>query len=313
MTMLRRTIFLVIIAVCCTNLLVAAGTYDFLRSDVSARAAALGGNFLTIQDDPNSIFYNPAGLATIKSQRVSFGFFKHLLDINAGHASYATTIPSFGNVGAGLVYFNYGDFDRTDENGTVTGTFNAEDFALTLGYGNTLENGIEYGVNAKMIYSAIAGYHSAGVALDFGTRYALAPDRFIVGASILNLGTQFDSYISENESLPLDVRVGAVVYPEHLPAGIMLSFIKLNEKQDNIFKHFSSFLIGVEFTASEYVTLRAGYNNEQRRDLKLGAKSGIVGFSLGAGFHTDLYSVDYAFSSLGNIGALHRISVGLAF
>ncbi len=310
---MKRIFSLIIIVFASLSSLIAGGTYDFLRNDVSARAAALGGNFVTIKDDPNSIFYNPAGLASIQSQQVSFGFFKNLLDVNAGHASYARRIPSFGTIGAGLVYVNYGSFDMTDENGQSLGTFNAGDFAFTAGYANLLANGLEYGINAKFIFSSIAGYSSSAAAIDLGARYVITPDVFTIGASILNIGTQFDPYMTTRETLPLDVRIGASYFPEHLPAQVFIGLNKLNEQQDKFLDRFSSFMAGVEFTASESVLLRFGYNNEKRRELKLGSSSGLAGFSLGAGFRTEMYTIDYAFNSMGKIGGLHRVSIGLSF
>jgi len=310
---LKKIFFILITALIFTSSLLAGGTYEFLRNDVSARAAALGGNFVTVKDDPNSLFYNPAGLASIQTQRVSFGFFKNLLDVNAGHASYAENIPSFGTIGAGLVYTNYGSFDMTDDNGQTLGTFNAGDFAFTGGYADKLSNGLEYGFNVKFIFSSIAGYSSSAAAFDLGARYEINPNGFTVGASILNIGTQFDPYITTRENLPLDVRVGASFTPEHLPAVVMVGFSKLNEQQDKFFDRFSSFMVGVEFTASESISLRFGYNNEKRRELKLGSSSGLAGFSLGAGFRTEMYTIDYAFNSMGKIGGLHRVSLGLSF
>ena len=55
--------------------------YDFLKVDPSARASALAGAFETYTDDPNIIFYNPAGLSTVQGKRVSASFGKYLLDI----------------------------------------------------------------------------------------------------------------------------------------------------------------------------------------------------------------------------------------
>ena len=37
-------------------------TYEFLRLDMSARAGALGGSYVTNNDDVEVIFYNPAGI-----------------------------------------------------------------------------------------------------------------------------------------------------------------------------------------------------------------------------------------------------------
>ena len=62
--------------------------YEFLRNESSSRAAGLGGSFVSFANDPNVIFYNPAGLATVDLRMASFGFLKHLMDVNAGYASY---------------------------------------------------------------------------------------------------------------------------------------------------------------------------------------------------------------------------------
>ena len=288
-------------------------TFGFLRNDVGARAAALGGGFVTMTDDPNAIFYNPAGLGTLSGKRASFGFFKYLLDINSGYASYGTEIPNLGFVGIGAVYINYGEFDRTGEEGQNLGTFGAGEFAFSAGYGGALRPEINYGVNAKFIYSSIADYHSSGVALDFGLQYTAVPNRIILGACLLNLGTQLNPYINTREDLPLDLRIGASIYPEHLPAVILLSFSKLNERQDNLGQHLRAFSVGVEFTASPSVLLRFGYNNERRQDLKLGQGAGFAGLSAGFGILTGVYGIDYGYNSYGNVGDLHRVSLTIAF
>src|SRR5437867_1454942 len=128
-------------------------TFDFLRNDLSPRSAALGGSFITMTDDPVSIFYNPAGLASLSRTQFSVGFFKHLLDINSGFAAYGTSVPKFGFVGAGIQYINYGEFKRTGTEGQDLGTFGAGELAMNIGYANDFEGGLHYGANAKFIYS----------------------------------------------------------------------------------------------------------------------------------------------------------------
>ena len=71
-------------------------TYDFLRLDMSARAGALAGSFVANSDDPNVIFYNPAGLKTLEGSPISFSFIKHLLDINLASLAYSTDIEGIG-------------------------------------------------------------------------------------------------------------------------------------------------------------------------------------------------------------------------
>jgi hypothetical protein len=288
-------------------------TFNFLRTDISARASALGGSFITMPNDPNLIFYNPAGLGTLSGRKVSFGYFKHLLDINSGHASFVTEVQGLGFVGGGVQYTNYGKFQETDASGQQVGTFGASDLAFSAGYGNRLLDNLFYGAAVKFIYSNIAGYSSTGAAVDFGVQYIAIPNRMTLAASVSNLGTQFDPYISTRENLPLDVKVGIKLMPEHLPAALLLDIHRINESQDRFFNHLNAFSLGVEFSATENFELRFGYNNQQRQDFKVLSSSGLAGISLGAGLLFSPYTFDYAYNSMGSIGSLHRVSVGVAF
>jgi long-subunit fatty acid transport protein len=310
---LRHVAVMFLLLVVGIALVSAQGTsvYSFLRDDVGARAAALGGSFVTATDDPNALFYNPASLATLSARRLSVGFFKHLIDINSGSATFGTEVPSLGTVGAGVVYINYGEFQRTGDEGQSLGTFGAGEVAFAVGYGSKIDSGLNYGVNAKFVYSSIADAHSSGVALDFGLQYMAIPNGLMIGASLLNAGTQISPYVNTKESLPLDLSVGASVYPEHLPAVIILEFHRLSDQYDDFGSRFKQFSLGAEFTASENVQLRFGYNNQRRQDLKVGTGSaGLAGLSVGIGIATGSYTIDYGFTSLGSIGGFHRFSVG---
>jgi hypothetical protein len=192
------------------------------------------------------------------------------------------------------------------------GTFGATDLALVVGVGRALDDVTSVGLNAKIIHSSIAGSRSTALALDAGILYQIPSQNITIGASILSLGTQLSSYMQTRESLPLDVKIGITKRPEHLPVLLNLNFHKLNEAQDNFFRRFSSFSFGAEFLMSESVRLRVGYNNEQRKELKLGTGSGLAGMSLGGGIVFGDYVVDYAYNSYGSIGGLHRISIGMS-
>ena len=49
--------------------------YNFLRNDVGARAGAMAGAFVSVTNDPNTIFYNAAALSTLDGPKGSAGFF----------------------------------------------------------------------------------------------------------------------------------------------------------------------------------------------------------------------------------------------
>jgi long-subunit fatty acid transport protein len=306
---MKQKLLLLLLPFFFSNISFGQNVYEFLRLDMSARAGALAGSFVSNDDDPNVIFYNPAGLGMLDGNPISFSYVKHLLDINLTSLTYSTNLEGIGRIGAAIKYINYGDFKRTDDNGQILGTFGASELAVILGYANELDENFYYGINGKVIYSSIAGYTSSGIAADLGLHYSVPNSNFDVGFAILNIGSQLSSYISSKESLPLDVVIGASQSLAHLPLRLSLDFHKLNEKSDSFGSKFNAFTLGAEFTLSKVLRLRLGYDNEKRKELKIGTTSGVAGFNIGVGLVVSKYNFDYGFSSMGLIGGLHRISV----
>jgi hypothetical protein len=291
------------------NSIFSQNTYDFLRLDMSARAAALGGTFVSNTDDPNVIFYNPAGLKTLTGSPISFSFFKYILDINLASITYSTEIENIGRFAAGIKYANYGKFTEADEFGNVLGEYGAGDAAFIVGYSNSLQDNFYYGINAKFIYSSIDKYTSTAMAVDLGLNYNIPEQAFSVGFAILNAGAQLSSYSTTKENLPLDFTVGASKKLAHLPLNLSLDFHRLNDTQSNFISHLKAFSVGAEFTLSKVFRLRLGYDNMRRQELTIGTTAGLAGFNMGLGAVIKGYNFDYGYSSLGEIGAWHRISL----
>lgn len=279
-------------------------TYDFLRLDSSPRAAALGGAYVAIADDPNIIFYNPAGITNIENIPISFSFLKHLIDINSVSLASTFNINGIGKFASSLQYINYGEFDERDESGNKLGSFNPSDLAVTLAYGNSFDENLTYGVGVKLIYSNIADNTSLGIAGDFGIQYSLPRNGWNFGLSVLNIGNQLTYYNEVSENLPTSIQLGGSKKLEHMPLQFFFAFTRLND--DDRFKYFN---LGGEFTLSKIIQLRFGYNNIKRTEYKVASSAGLGGFSFGIGVDVKGYDVDYAFSSMGDIGATHRIGV----
>lgn len=286
-------------------------TYNFLTLNVDARSSALAGSVEAIVNDVNSIYYNPAGLSTLENTQASVGFFKYLLDINSGSAAYSQQYKDIGYFGIGIRYINYGNFEKYDETYTNTGTFGANDIAVSFCYANKYIDRLHYGVNAKFIYSSYDEYSSTAIAADLGLMYQIPEHMLNIGISLLNIGTQLDPYINTREELPLDLRIGFNKKLEYLPLTFSAALHNLAADEDKFFDRFKNVTVGGEFELNEYVKLRIGYNNQHRQDLKTGSTIGIGGFSAGLGVKLkDMYLIDYSFNSLGKIGTTHRINVG---
>ncbi len=304
-----KKIFVFVFTALFTTSLLAQSTYDFLRLDTSPRAAALAGSYVANNDDPNVLFYNPAGINLLNGSPASFSFLKYLMDINVASLAISKNYDGIGRFGAGVEYINYGTFTKADENGTNLGTFGAGEMALLIGYGNQLDENFYYGANVKFIYSSIAGVSSTAAAVDLGLHYAIPDQRWNFGFSVLNLGSQIKSYFTTREDLPIDMRLGFSKELEKLPFRFYWSFNRLVDNESSFFNHFSHITAGGEFKLGKSLRLRFGYDNQKRKDLKIGTTAGLTGFSLGFGFIIKNYNVDYSFSSLGSIGSLHRFGI----
>lgn len=231
------------------------------------------------------------------------------MDINLASLSYSTEYEGIGRFGAAIKYINYGTFDGYDEFGASTKEFGVNEMALVIGYANVLDYNFYYGANIKFIYSGIEDRSSTGMAVDLGLHYSIPDKNWYFGFAVLNLGSQLSSYYSTKEDLPLDIVIGVSKSLENLPVRLSVDFHKLNQDRDDFVERFRAFTVGAEFTLSKVMKLRFGYDNERRKDFKIGTTAGIAGFNVGLGVRISDYQFDYAYSALGSVGGLHRIGI----
>ncbi len=318
---------LVLLAVCfwgCfgSSLFAQRGLYSFLRNDASARAAALAGSFVAIHDDPVSLFYNPAGIASAEDNQLSVTFFKHVQDINSGFVVYNTSLQTLGvqssspaakgSVALGVNYVNYGSFQRLDRNGTVSGaSFGGGDIAISLGYANELDSNWFYGVAVKYVNNRLDNVSAGAVAVDAGMLYRIPKANTNIGLSVLNAGVQVATVKGAQEALPLDVRLGVNHRLRGLPLLLNLTLTRLADNVPVFTDRFLNFAIGGEFYFGSAVRVRLGYDNQRRREIAADAQPRLAGFSGGVGVVLEKFSIDYALMALGMPGDVHRVSLNV--
>lgn len=283
----------------------AQNVYRFLLLDQSARAAALAGSYVAVNDEPNVLFYNPSGIYNNISDQVAFSYISHIAEINAASAVFIKDFENIGSFGFGLQYVGYGDFKKADQFGNVTGSFSANDLAFSVAYSNQLDENFNYGISTKFIYSGIADVSSTAFAFDIGLQYLWKDQNWKFGFSAMNLGSQLSSYYDKKENLPVDIKLGVTKKLQHMPFEFFFSFNRLNDSKER----FSNISGGGEIRLSNVIKFRIGYNAQQRKELKLGTTAGLAGFNFGVGIKIKEYNFDYAFSSYGQIGGIHRIGV----
>ena len=151
--------------------------YNFLRLPVSAHAAALGGDNITlIEDDEALVFHNPALLASVSDKTINLNYMNYMSGVNIASASFNRIVKEKASWAVSANYVDYGKMKQTDENNIQMGEFSAKDIALAGHFSYMLGKNFVGGITAKFITSYIGDYNSIGVGFDLGLNY-YDPDR----------------------------------------------------------------------------------------------------------------------------------------
>ncbi len=309
--------------------------YSFLNFTTSARQMALGGSVLTLSDDVNQAFWNPAAINNSIDNQFSFNYVNYLLEINYLSAAYAYTFNDHLNTfHTGITYLNYGTFIAADENGQETGTFKAYDLAFSIGYAYQIPHSDFYiGANAKIINSVIEQYSSFGIAGDFGILYFSKNRPYQFAAVIRNLGIQLSAYDQVKEPIPYQIQVGGSYRLEHVPIKIYGTLDNLQQWQlaypnpsdsttdlegnsfensptffDNVMRHV---VVGAELFPDKGFSLRMGFNIQRAKELKLNNVRTFAGLSFGFGLKVKRIRLNYAFSKFHPVADSHSFSLGI--
>ena len=92
-------VLLTTLFVCKTNAQESQTVYNFLRLPVSAHAAALGGDNITlIEDDASLIFSNPALLSTVSDKTINLNYMNYMSGANTASASFNRIIKERASI-----------------------------------------------------------------------------------------------------------------------------------------------------------------------------------------------------------------------
>jgi len=257
-------------------------TADFLKVNMGARAAAMGGAYVAVADDINATFFNPAGLERLVPKwTYYFTHYQQLVDIKYDTLLVMNKRGDRQVVGGGLLYRHMPDID----NGNGYPPVKVRDVVVLLSGAHRLgsltsESNIKrVGINVKIINSVLGGSSASTAAADFGLQVVDFYRRFDFGLSVQNLGPPM-KFIEIGESLPLFFRGGIAVQQniaDKLHACVSLDVTK---PMDSSYK----FDYGLETRFyKDRVFLRTG--NSHEADLVKGGPGNLFeNFTLGVGF-----------------------------
>lgn len=314
----------------------------FLNIPMTARAAALGGNNMSVWgDDINLIHSNPALLNKQMSKQTALNYCNYVSNMNFGYLAYARHFENKGTFAASMNFFNYGKFKGYDEFEVETNTFNANDYCLNLNYSTTLpeDTSFNIGINLKTIYSQYEAFNAFANAIDLGATYRFK-NNFVVSLAAKNVGYVWKNYTKTAGSelnLPNTVQLGIskklskapirliVVYDQLLKwnmryvsaidtAGKSNPFGDAETVDSTRFQKFYKRLgsntdnlfrhltFGTELLLSKNFTIMLGYNYRRQREFTLPERRGGNGFSFGFTFKVKKFNLSYSFSQMAFAG-----------
>lgn len=313
---------------------------EFMNIGVDAAALGMSNAVTSHTNNVNSGYWNPAGLVHLEDNQLALMHSSYFANIaNFNYLAYAMPLDDRSAVGISLIRFGVDDIlDTTqliDDQGTINydriNTFSTADYGLTFSYARKLPlDGLNYGINAKVIRRVIGEFASAwGFGLDVGIQFESKND-WKFGLMARDITTTYNSWAideekfesirgaidGENQTLP---EKSEITLPK-LELGIskswvfnydysLLAAVNLNlrfaQTNDIISTSAASIApaLGFQFGYTNLVFLRAGVGNFQNELQIDNSENTTFQPNFGVGFKYKGIEIDYAFTDIGDQSA----------
>jgi outer membrane protein OmpA-like peptidoglycan-associated protein len=295
--------------ICAKNERAGLCSASFLKLGIGARSSAMGEAFIGLADDSTSLFWNPAGLATLEIEELSLHYEKWLEDLSHHTVSYAHILNDLSCFAIGLNSIFIDKLEkRRGANPSIEpeGFFKANDLSLHFAYGRRLKNNILLGIALKNIYQRIENASGCGFAFDVGAIYKIKRN-LNLACLFQNIGPKMGIY---KERIPL---------PFSFQFGLWYKISNVNicfDVRDFIDRNLSLH-VGCEYNLNNLPILTKWTKDITNLKLRAGYKFCIgshkrepfnnLTFGLGASFAGCRF--DYAFVPLNEFfGNTHKIS-----
>jgi hypothetical protein len=286
--------------------------FEFLRTEISARQTGMAGAFVAVDGDVYGLTCNPASLAGLKRRQAAATYVDYLLDFQLGFAGFSSPLKSGGMIGMGIGYANYGTFQWTDESGNATGSSVPGDVLFTAAYANGFSKTLRYGVSLRYIRSNIQNYSASAAAANAGILLLIPRQQMTFGFAVLNAGNGLSGFRDTVEKVPTSLRAGVTKRLQHLPLMVSIDATKFLYESDRALDGVY-WVFGGEFTVSNRLLLRFGYNSRGSEE-RMGANSSrVTGIALGMGLLLRNLRIDYSRNSYGILGAVNTFGVTADF
>ena len=300
-----------------------AGTSSgaFLKIGVGARAVALGESFVAVANDPSTIYWNPAGLASLQRQEIQLSHADWPADIHYEHAAWVLPSRRIGGSFAFQLGVLSTEMDETTElHPFGTGrSFLYSDLVAGVAYARRWTDKLLIGFGAKYVRedlgSDVGGPVTNAALVDMGSIYYLGYGSVRIAVSLTNFGPELapgGGFVSPTSGEvrsydgfdpPILFRYGLAFEPIENANQRLTTSLEVAQPADNA----QRIKLGAEWTWQRRLALRTGYDFNAD-ELKYAAGAGLF---IGVGQKQG--TIDYAFTEGGALGAINRLSLAVRF
>lgn len=284
------------------------GTFgaQFLKIGTSARATAMGSAYTAVADNAEGVYWNPAGIVSVRGSQLNVSQTEWPADINLSYAAYVfnpRSIPGTFAISARALWMDP-QIERTAYSPEGTGRlFDSGMSTLGLTYARFFTDKFSAGATLHYMNMGLADYSVNAALADVGILYRIGIQGMKIGMSIQSLGSEV-TFDERSARLPTMFKVGFAFEPIRTGNQRLIASSEFQHPVDNAER--ANF--GLEYNMSNRMFLRGGYN------LNYDAE----GFAAGAGFRVNTgqrswVDLDYSWVDMDALGDVHRVSVSFTY
>jgi hypothetical protein len=195
---------------------------QFVKIGTGARQTGMGESGIALIRDVNAIFWNPAGIAGVKSAEASFSYNKWFVDMAYLSGAVAYRWEDVGIFGLSWSSLDYGTIQEalvkstTGSSDTRTGnSVTGNDLWVGLSYCREFSENLSIGLSVKYLREKLYVYSGDAFAFDVGTFYDTRFKGIRFGMSFQNFGSSVkfldQGLQEEGYDLPLVFRIGVAM------------------------------------------------------------------------------------------------------
>lgn len=297
---------------------------QFLKVDMSARSAAMGGAFTMAGHGADAIFHNPASMTQTDAKYDLFATrTEWIADLSYNAGALAINMGNFGSIGLHFISADYGQIigtmvdPQSSKGFKETGSLSAGGYAVGVSYARALTNKFTVGGTVKYAAEQLGSNvldvggeridnKVSGLAYDFGSEFYPGFKSFRLGMSIRNFSPQY-KYEDTAFELPMTFRIGFAMDLFDLVGGSSTQSLLLDIDALHPRDYTERVHIGAEYLFHDLLAIRAGYKTNydvESLSLGFGLKYAVGGVKL---------KLDYAYSPMDVFNNVQRITIGGSF